>query len=144
MEAQPDLLSRTERWPLDCEPGTLALAREHTRRFLQGMTGTSTGAVQDALVLVSELVSNAMRHAPGPCTLELADRSGLLVIAVSDTGTTPPQPRAADLETGGGFGWHLLQRLALRVDVLLDPPRGKTVSVTLSTQCPSPQETMTG
>ncbi len=143
MDAQPDPLTRLERWPLDCGTGRLALARGYTRGFLQASPGTSPIAVQDALVVVTELVSNAMRHAPGPCTLELAERSGLVTIAVTDTSTSAPRPRAADLETGGGgFGWHLLQRLSLRVEVRLDPPQGKTVSATLSARCPRTLETM--
>ncbi|MBC3839271.1 ATP-binding protein [Streptacidiphilus sp. 4-A2] len=137
MNVHPDSLIRLERWPLDCGAGTLAGARAHTRGFLRAVPEASPAAVQDALILVTELVSNAMRHAPGPCTLELAEHAGLVTVAVSDTSTSPPRPRAIDLGVAeGGFGWHLLQRLALLVDVRLDPPRGKTVSATLSVAQP--------
>jgi anti-sigma regulatory factor (Ser/Thr protein kinase) len=147
MNAQPELPPRSASWQLGPEAGMLARAREHTLAFLSDLcegaaaAGERPAALQDALVVVSELVSNAMRHAPGPCTLELTDRSGTVTIAVSDASTTPPQPRAGDLEdAGGGFGWHLLQRLSQQVRVQLDPPHGKTVSatMTLSSREPGP------
>lgn len=145
MDARPDPLSRTERWPLDGRNGTLALAREHTRGFLLSLPEVSPATTQDALILVSELVSNAMRHAPGPCTLQLTSSADLVTIAVSDTSTSPPQARPADLQAGGGgFGWHLLQQLSRRVQVHLDPPNGKTVSAVLALQFPRSQETMAG
>ncbi|QMU69316.1 ATP-binding protein [Streptacidiphilus sp. P02-A3a] len=143
MNAQPDTLNRQERWPLDRGAGTLAAARGYTRDFLRAAPETPQTVVQDALIVVTELVSNAVRHAPGPSTLELVERAGLLTIAVTDTDTSAPRPRAADLEAGGGgFGWHLLERLSLRVQVQLDPPRGKTVSATLPMRRPLSLEAM--
>jgi anti-sigma regulatory factor (Ser/Thr protein kinase) len=133
MEEQPDRPLRRARWRLAGTGGTVATAREHTRCFLDDGTPRPATAVQDALILVSELASNAVRHAPGPCTLELTDDGTALTIAVSDSSTDLPQPRPADLESGGGgFGWHLLERLARRLDVRVDPRVGKTVTATLA------------
>ncbi|QMU77109.1 ATP-binding protein [Streptacidiphilus sp. PB12-B1b] len=134
-----------ERWPLDGGPGTLARARDRTREFLDALPGVSQTVLQDGLILVTELVSNAMRHAPGPAALELADRPGEVTIAVSDSSTRLPEPRAADLTAAdGGFGWHLVQRLSQAVRVQLDPPHGKTVSATLALDLPRSRETMAG
>lgn len=133
MTAQPEPPRRTGRWPLGLGVGTLARAREHTRGFLAEGPAVPPAALQDALVVVSELVSNAIRHAPGPCTLELTDNCGTVTIAVTDVSTAPPRPRPGDLETAtGGFGWHLLEHLAQQVQVRLDPPHGKTVSATVA------------
>ena len=127
--------TRTGVWSLDGRRGTVAEARDRTRGFL--VDGRTTpppladGTVEDALLLVSELVSNAVRHAPGPCTLELADDGHQVTIAVSDTSTTVPLPRAPDLAAGGGFGWYLLHRLAVSIEIALRAQRGKTVSAVL-------------
>jgi len=140
MHAQPDPPVRTERRELERGVGALARARAYTRQFLQEGSDLSAAALQDVLVVVSELVSNAIRHAPGPCTLALTDCSDRLTIAVSDTSTTPPQPRTGDLESGGGgFGWHLLRQLSEDVQVLIDPPHGKTVTATMALRPPEPR-----
>jgi cold shock CspA family protein len=54
--------------------------------------------------LVSELITNAVRHTPGPCTLYLVQDGPdgrELTVAVSDTSTIPPIPRTPDLSGDG-------------------------------------------
>jgi two-component sensor histidine kinase len=116
--------------------GAVTQARDRTRCFLaEGPTPPEPAALEDALLVVSELVSNAVRHAPGPCTLDLSEGDELLTIAVSDSSGTPPQPRAGDLENGGGFGWQLVRSLTQRIWVQLWPDDGKTVTATM--RCPA-------
>ncbi|MGW3134074.1 ATP-binding protein [Streptomyces sp. NPDC001076] len=72
---------------------------------------------QDAQLVVSELVTNAVRHAPGPVglALEVSPGADLLRIVVSDTSPRPPEPRAHDARRVGGHGLHLVTRLCDRL-----------------------------
>ncbi|MFI6103066.1 ATP-binding protein [Streptomyces sp. NPDC051310] len=91
--------------------------------------GPASPAVTDAVLLVtSELVTNAVRHAPGPCTLRLTLHDESVLVEVSDTSASPPRPRAPDI-TGarGGWGWTLIARVANEVRVIPGPGGGKTV-----------------
>lgn len=117
----------------DGRSGTVTAARECAQEFFERcVPPLAPAARDDALLLVSELVSNAVRHAPGPCTLALADdRRGLTVI-VSDTSGVAPVARLPDMMGGtGGFGWHLLHRLARHVAVEVHESGGKSVAAVL-------------
>jgi anti-sigma regulatory factor (Ser/Thr protein kinase) len=115
----------------------VSTAREVARTYLEQcaplLPDVATG---DALVLVSELVTNAVVYAPGPCSLYLVEADTELTIAVSDTSTVTPQPRVPNRDRGGGFGWHLLRHLTRRLDVYVRPPWGKTVCATMRIRGP--------
>ncbi|WP_329282108.1 ATP-binding protein [Streptomyces sp. NBC_01451] len=68
---------------------------------------------QDAQLVVSELVTNALRHAPGPggLALEVTPDAALLRITVRDSSRRPPVLRAHDVRRVGGHGLHLVTRL---------------------------------
>ena len=120
---------------LDGSGGCVSTARGCARAYLeQCAPPLPKAAAADALVVVSELVTNAVVHAPGPCCLYLVEAEEELTIAVSDGSTTPPRQRVPNLDRGGGFGLILLRRLARRIDVYLRPPCGKTVCATLRTR----------
>ncbi|MEV0262563.1 ATP-binding protein [Streptomyces sp. NPDC050617] len=87
-------------------------------------------ADRDAVMLVvSELVTNAIRHTSGWWRLCLRACQGRLVLEIDDSSTVQPVPRAPDLGGGGGLGWHMVQRLATCLEV--DPhAAGKTVRAT--------------
>lgn len=57
--------------------------------------------VDDALLLVSEMVSNCVRHGAPPLRLTLRLRSGLLRIAVNDGGPGVPRPRLSSVPPEG-------------------------------------------
>ncbi|MET7651918.1 MULTISPECIES: ATP-binding protein [unclassified Streptomyces] len=68
---------------------------------------------QDAQLVVSELVTNALRHAPGPggLALEVTPDAALLRITVRDSSPRPPELRAPDARRIGGHGLLLVTRL---------------------------------
>ncbi|MFC1413521.1 ATP-binding protein [Streptacidiphilus sp. N1-12] len=118
---------------LDGRSGSTAAARAHARDFLdRRRPALSAAQAEDVVLVVSELVANAVRHAPGPCALDLADEGSHLAVAVSDTSPTAPVPRTADTSTGtGGFGWNLVRTLAHAVQVTLHRTGGKTITALL-------------
>ena len=78
---------------------------------------------EDATLLVSELVTNAVRHALGSGTpeVELRIRSepGRIRVVVSDPGGGfEPAPRQPTAGEGSGWGLYLVDRIADRWGVL--------------------------
>ncbi|GAA2870842.1 hypothetical protein GCM10010517_31110 [Streptosporangium fragile] len=65
-------------------------------------------------LLVSELVTNALRHARGTIRLGLSVRDGLLRCTVGDEDPTPPRMRRGRDGGEGGHGLHLLALLSRR------------------------------
>ncbi|MFI5976144.1 ATP-binding protein [Streptomyces sp. NPDC051452] len=87
---------------------------------------------QDAQLVVSELVSNAIQHAPGPggLLLEVTPDATLLRITVRDSSRRLPRPQARDALRIGGHGLHLVGRLCDKLrTVTLDT--GKLVTAHL-------------
>ncbi|MFF0206277.1 ATP-binding protein [Streptomyces sp. NPDC005017] len=72
---------------------------------------------QDAQLVVSELVTNAVRHAPGPCglLLEIPPGADQLRIAVSDSSPDLPRRKAPDAQRVGGHGLLLVHLLCRQV-----------------------------
>ncbi|MFC7929566.1 ATP-binding protein [Streptomyces cinereoruber] len=69
--------------------------------------------VEDVLLLVSEVVTNACLHAGGPEEFVLRHEGGHLRVEVSDLSPEPPRPRAPRSPAlPGGHGLMVLDRLA--------------------------------
>ncbi len=68
--------------------------------------------VQNALLVVSELVSNAVFHAGGPVEVALALGPVAVRIEVRDTGQGTPEVLDPDRHRRGGRGLHILTELA--------------------------------
>ncbi|MFE3253547.1 ATP-binding protein [Streptomyces sp. NPDC059209] len=114
-------------------PTSIAGARESTRAFLEGLADPVAAEAADTVVLVvSELVTNALRHGGGTCTLHLTAHPDNIEVAVHDRNPRPPRMRTPDLNGGtGGFGWPMVNRLAHATAVTHRPGVGKTVSALL-------------
>ncbi|MEU9102677.1 ATP-binding protein [Streptomyces sp. NPDC048361] len=114
-------------------PGTAAQARDTARAFLAGLVPRpSNESIENVLLIVSELVTNALRHAGGATSLDLAADPGTLRISVRDPSPVPPRERAPDLRGyEGGFGWLLVRYLAKSVAVTPAADGGKNVCVAL-------------
>ncbi|RSD07892.1 ATP-binding protein [Amycolatopsis eburnea] len=88
--------------------GGLALVRRFTRLTLRAWA--SGTVVDDAQLLVTELVTNALRHGGGHPFLRLAVAGGQLRIEVFDDDPAPPVRRTAGAD--GGWGLALVERLS--------------------------------
>ncbi|MEV7729072.1 ATP-binding protein [Streptomyces sp. NPDC087917] len=112
---------------------TVAQARDATRHFLEALSPAVEADAADAVVLVvSELVTNALRHGGGHYALRLAARPSGIEVAIEDPSPHAPRLRAPDLQHGtGGFGRHMVNDLAHHVAITPGPEGGKTVRALL-------------
>ncbi|MFD7610712.1 ATP-binding protein [Streptomyces sp. NPDC059828] len=103
----------------------LAFVTDAARLFRRRLRSQLTEAVQ---LVVSELVSNARRHAAGPCSLRLSADASEVAIEVTDANPLFPRGRAPD-PTGvrGGWGWTVVSSVAEETRVLPGPGPGKRV-----------------
>ncbi|MGW6735444.1 ATP-binding protein [Streptomyces sp. NPDC055013] len=105
-------------------------ARVVTRGFLS-VVGPASGPDVDAVLLVaSELVTNAVRHAGGVTRFRLVAGPGTVTVTVEDASAAVPRLRRSDPGKPGGFGWQLVRELSEDVEVSTRPG-GKSVSAVL-------------
>ena len=109
---------------VECGPQGPAQAR---RAVAECATRLGFGdVVDDLLLVVSELVTNAVRHGAPPVRLEVLADADAVHVAVGDGDPGLPRPREADAEAEGGRGMVLVELLAQEHGVEPQPP-GKTV-----------------
>ncbi|MFF1547660.1 ATP-binding protein [Streptomyces sp. NPDC058291] len=123
----------------DGAPAT-AEARHAARAFLDdagsaGWARPTDHASETIQLVVSELLTNAHQHAPGPCGLHLEmDQSAtgcLARITVWDTSPHPPAPQLPDPHRIGGRGLTIVQALSSHVSVDTHPS-GKQVKADIA------------
>ncbi|MFJ8915345.1 ATP-binding protein [Amycolatopsis sp. NPDC102389] len=113
MSTQPGTTERSEPDPdtvtYDLDTTTTRDVRHGVRQALSHYRGL---AVDDAVLVADELVSNAHQHgeAPRACRLGLTHRGRSLRIEVDDA--SPRQPRRRTPDGSGGRGLMLIDRLA--------------------------------
>ncbi|MEU9784390.1 ATP-binding protein [Streptomyces phaeochromogenes] len=91
----------------------IALARDLARNFLTDVqavhglpvSGRAMGIVQ---LVVSELVTNVRKYAPGPCLLTLEVSGGSVKVTVWDSNPTPPAILAPDPLRIGQHGLEIV------------------------------------
>jgi anti-sigma regulatory factor (Ser/Thr protein kinase) len=114
---------------------SIAAARVFARAFLDQVRGNgvrvSDRAWSDAQLVVSELVTNACKYAPGPCALSLEARGPVLEITLWDSEPALPMPRAAEPGRIGQHGLEIVFALCDGFDVRREPV-GKRVTVRLA------------
>ncbi len=102
---------RVASWDVPVDPSAVHVVRDDVSRQLS-LWGFDEAAFTTELI-VSELVTNAIRHACGPIGLRLIhDRT--LICEVSDGGNTSPHLRRARSTDEGGRGLFLVAQLAQR------------------------------
>jgi PAS domain S-box-containing protein len=98
-------------WDLPADPAVVTSARE------QALTRLADWGLDDAAftteLVISELVTNAIRHARSPIQLRLI-RDRTLICEVSDGSSTAPHPRRARDFDEGGRGLLLVSQLTQR------------------------------
>ncbi|MET7937896.1 ATP-binding protein [Streptomyces sp. NPDC005322] len=110
-------------------PGTAAVARDTVRDLLGRQRPPVSGAaLTDALLVTSELATNALRHAGGITVFGSEVRENGLEITIEDASDDLPTPRpVGDPSMPGGHGWPMVCRLASEVTVTALPGGGKRV-----------------
>jgi anti-sigma regulatory factor (Ser/Thr protein kinase) len=106
-------------------PASVAVARRQLMADLDA-AGVLQAAVGDAVLVVSELLSNAIRHArplPGASVqVAWAVDDGAVEVAVSDGGSpTRPYPAYASVSALGGRGLDIVEYLSRTWGVRTDP-----------------------
>lgn len=118
----------------DNRPVNAARARATTHAFIASLDpAPEADAADTVLLVVSELVTNALRHTHGDCLLHLTACGDTLDVAVTDRSPVPPHTRSRDTaEPTGGYGWPMVQHLALSTAVTPTAFGGKTVHAHLA------------
>ncbi|MGW0625594.1 ATP-binding protein [Streptomyces sp. NPDC001984] len=96
-------------WTFPADPGAVRTARRAVREQLRGWGLESLADV--TALLVSELVTNSLRHAAGPIGVRLVRSAGLadtLRVEVSDPLPDPPRERATTPDDESGRGLQLV------------------------------------
>ncbi|MFJ8770460.1 ATP-binding protein [Streptomyces clavifer] len=111
-------------------------ARHAARDFLtdlQAIHGipVSDRAMGSVQLVVTELVTNAHKYAPGPCLLNLELVEGAVEIGVWDTEATLPVPRSPDPGRVGQHGLEIVVALCHRFEMRREPV-GKRITVTIT------------
>jgi anti-sigma regulatory factor (Ser/Thr protein kinase) len=88
---------------------------------------------ETALLLVSEVTTNAIRHGTPPVRLSLRLENNRLRVEVTDSSPALPEPTNAGPDQTSGRGLHIVQQLAGAWGATSSPRRlGKTVWFELS------------
>ncbi|MFJ4277476.1 SpoIIE family protein phosphatase [Streptomyces massasporeus] len=103
----------TATWRLPARGDAPARARTQVAELLRRW-GTRDETRDNALLLVSELVTNAVRFAEGPVTVRLIRAGHGLLCEVGDSGNGRPRLRRGDLLDNGGRGLSIVHRLTTR------------------------------
>ena len=88
--------------------------------------------VDDALLVISELVQNVSQHTRSAGKLIITIEPGAVLIEVGDTSTTVPQPRHPGPSQAGGRGLLLIDAISQQWGINTCPA-GKAVWVRLAT-----------
>ncbi|WP_086727983.1 ATP-binding protein [Streptomyces carpinensis] len=111
-------------FPLPHSPGTVSAVRHRVRAVL-GTWNLPADAADDVLLVVSELVTNALVHARPPATLRLwrlpVEGRRAVHVEVTDLGpAAPPGPEAAPDPDEHGRGLGIVNALSARCGVRAD------------------------
>ncbi len=109
------------------EPASAGAGRRAVSRVLNEW-GLSAEVVDDAVLIVSELVTNAVRHAPSRdrLSLDLSLTGGVLHVSLSDSSHQAPRWRTPSGQDEGGRGIGIVDTLSARWGVA-ERPVGKTL-----------------
>lgn len=114
-------------WSLQPVAQAVSVARGHLRQLCNNLPAP---LLDDALLLMSELVTNAIRHGDGEVTVRLWPRPDSVRIEVTDASPRYPVATDSSVEAESGRGLHIVEALASRWGTTpAKAPSGKTVWV---------------
>jgi anti-sigma regulatory factor (Ser/Thr protein kinase) len=99
-------------WPLVCEETSVRQARQLIRDPLRRWGLENLEPVTE--LLVSELVTNAIRYAKGEILMRLVLESGTVVCEVHDSSPALPRVLQVDRDAENGRGLHVVSQLSSR------------------------------
>ncbi|MCZ9340736.1 ATP-binding protein [Streptomyces sp. TRM76130] len=116
-------------------PGDIARAREMARAFLARLEEdhghrVPDRAAQAVQLVVSELLTNACKHTPGPALVGLELVGGQVEITVRDSGPDLPVARTADPARVGQHGLEIVLAVSQDFTVYREPV-GKRATATV-------------
>ncbi|SOE25140.1 Histidine kinase-like ATPase domain-containing protein [Streptomyces sp. OK228] len=123
-------------YALEGEDGCIAEARHHAVVFLDQAhadhhLSVSARARDLTQLVVSELVTNALKYAPGPVLMELRITARAVDVVVWDSEPTVPAARAADPDRIGQHGLEIVK--AVTEDLFTEQePVGKRITARLA------------
>ncbi|WP_439676784.1 ATP-binding protein [Embleya sp. MST-111070] len=101
------------RWRVPRQTGAAARARDEARTALAGW-GWDEDHIATAVLVVSELSTNARLHTDGPIGLAIRRTMRGVRLSVTDTNPHPPTHRNTGPQHEGGFGLHILDTITTR------------------------------
>ncbi|MFD8237188.1 ATP-binding protein [Streptomyces sp. NPDC059696] len=118
------------------DAGCIADARHHAVAFLDRASDeqhlpVSARARELTQLVVSELVTNTRKYAPGPVVLELRVTARTVEISVWDSDPTVPAPRDADPSRIGQHGLEIV-RAVVEDFVVQREPVGKRITASIA------------
>ncbi len=119
----PTSWSRSAAWP--CEPSSVAAARAFVAAQL-GPVGP-VASLDDALVVVSELVTNVVLHARTPVRVTVGQLRGSVFVSVRDTSPRPLFAQRLPISATHGRGLHVVDACSLAWGVNEEAAGGKSV-----------------
>ena len=104
----------------------IAEARDLARSFLTDVQAVHGLPVSDRAMgmvqlVVSELVTNARKYAPGPCLLTLEVSDGAVEVTVWDSEPILPIAKAADPDRVGQHGLEIVMAVSRSIEVHREP-----------------------
>ncbi|MGW9272600.1 ATP-binding protein [Embleya sp. NPDC055612] len=124
------------RWRVPRQTGAAGRARDEVRAALAGW-GWDEDHIATAVLVVSELLTNARLHTDGPIGLAIRRTMHGVRLPVTDTNPRPPIRRDTGPQHEGGFGLHILDTITTRWGIRTHRT-GKTIWTDLEAPPPPP------
>ncbi|MEU0943675.1 ATP-binding protein [Streptomyces canus] len=129
------------------DDGCIARARCYAADFLARLRDengrdVSSYTVGTTQLVVSELVTNALKHAPGPVVMELRSTGARVEVVVGDSNPTLPSAQPTDPDRVGRHGLEIVRAVTQGLDIQrLRVGKRITALIALTgTSGPSPME----
>ncbi|HWD24263.1 MAG TPA: ATP-binding protein [Acidimicrobiales bacterium] len=109
-------------------PAAIHAPRNARRLVTEALDGVDPDTVEMAVLVTSELTTNAVTHAAGPFGLKILRDDKVVRIEVSDSSPSLPTVQPTSVLRGGGRGLSIVEQIAERWGVVTESARpGKTV-----------------